>query len=63
MMQRSISGDMPENISAESPFVFEMRITGDIPIEILDAVFFDAAASDVSRTGNSTKAGASASGI
>lgn len=48
---------MPGNISAEIPFVFEMRITGDIPAEISDAVFFDAAVSGVSRAGSSTKAG------
>ena len=47
---------MPGNISAEIPFVFEMRITGDIPAEISDAVFFDAAVSGVSRAGSSTKA-------
>ena len=56
----SISGDAPGNISAESPFVFEMQIIGNIPAEISDAVFWDAA---VSRAGSSTKAGTPASGI
>ena len=63
MMWQIISGDVPGNISAEIPFVFEMRITGDIPAEISDAVFFDAAVSGVSRAGSSTKAGPPASGI
>ena len=60
MMQQSISGDIPGNISAEIPFVFEMRMIGDVASEISDAVFLDAA---VSSAGSSTKAATSVSGI
>ena len=45
MVQRSISGGIPGNISAEIPFAFEMRMIGDAAAEISDTVFLDAAVS------------------
>ena len=53
---RSISGNTSENISAESPFVFLIRITGTVPSEItVPGTLGDSDEAAVGN-GNSTKA-------